>query len=75
MKKYFINYSILGGGCIEVIAKDRAEAEDLFYDLDVEELMGQTEFDDGPRLEWIEDEEGNCVEEDKCEDDGADKFN
>lgn len=53
-KEYEISYSIIGGGAISITASSLEEAEELFYELDIDELIKDSCFDDGCEISNIE---------------------
>ena len=70
MKKrtYGFSYSVLGGGYIDIEARNKQEAIDIFWDTD--ELIELTDFKRGIQIEEIErEEDGACFTEDEKETD------
>ncbi len=67
MKSYYFHYSLLGGGVLEVKANSLSDADLLVMNVSNEILMDQTDFKRGLRIEYVEDEKGNCYEDGEYE--------
>jgi len=59
MKTYYVNYSLLGSGVLEIVANSSSEAESIAMDLSDEILIREADFSDGFAIDDIEDDEGN----------------
>jgi len=64
MKTYFVNYSLLGSGVLEIVANSAYEADSIAMDVSMEILIRTTDFGDGFSIDNIEDEHGNEVDVD-----------
>ena len=63
MKKYIINYSLIGSGEIEIVANDLEDALEKAWDVTDEVLKRSTEFSDGFSIESVEDEDGRIYDD------------
>ena len=53
MKTYFVNYSMLGGGVLEIVANSAYEADSIAMDVSMEILMRTTDFGGGFSIDHI----------------------
>jgi hypothetical protein len=65
MKTYFVNYALLGGGVLEIKAKNKDAAVLIAMDVSDEMLRKVSEFDGGFSIDYIEDEDGEIFYEDE----------
>lgn len=69
MKKFYVNYSLLGSGTLVVMAKNIKEVEEIVWrDITDEILKRETDFKRGLSIEGIEDDLGNYFEQEEIED-------
>ena len=74
MKTYFVNYSMLGGGVLEIVANSAREADSIAMDVSMEILMRTTDFGGGFSIDHIDDEHGNEVDVDVEEEEEQEEF-
>jgi len=54
MPKYYVHYSMLGSGVLEIEAENEEEADDLAFDKTTEELIEGCDFKRGLSVDHIE---------------------
>ena len=54
MKQFNVYYSLFGVGCVQVEAKNKAEAEELFSMIDLDEIVKEAEFKGSVEVHLIE---------------------
>jgi hypothetical protein len=54
MPKYYVEYTIMGGGSLEIEAANEEEADELAFDTSTEDLLENADFKGGFSVDSIE---------------------
>jgi len=53
-KMYLVNFSMMGSGCLEVLAHSAKEAKELAWDTSTKKLLKNCDFEDSFEIESVE---------------------